>query len=375
MDGTVADRELSRAASARFAVATPEDDPAIRRMLRDNPIEGLVRLTFEREPNYFRGAGIAGAADQTIVAFSKERLICMGRCSRRSCWLNGQMTEVGYLSELRLDTTMRGRSAYVRGGYRFFHELQRSSPAEFYFTSIAADNGRARRFLEQGIRGMPEYRFLGELVTLLFSSGQTVKPRLHLETATPESLPEMLRVLNDSGKRHQLSAVWTRESVRQLAGRGLPTDRFLFARDGGKMVACGALWDQRSFRQTVIHGYAPTLNAMKPLVNFAARCFGKPRLPQIGSALSHAFLAPFGMVEGAEDLLPDFVDAALAAARKIGVEFLTLALPAEDPRLRALRRLFSARVYRSRLYRVAWPGDASLDAAGRAPFLPDVCFL
>ncbi len=377
MDGTVADRELTCAARMGFAVATPADDEVIRRLLRDNPMPGLVRLTFEREPDYFLGAGLAGAADQTVVSFSNGRLVCMGRCSQRDCWINGRTARVGYLAELRLDATARGRFAHVRGGYRFFHELQRPAPAELYFTSVAADNHRARRFLERGARGMPEYRFLGELVTLLVAVPRRPQvSRLRLEAATPECLPDMLRVLNDAGRRRQLAAVWTQENIRALARQGLPLERFLLARDGGKIVACGALWDQRGFRQTVIRGYAPTLAMIRPLVNIAARCLGTPRLPRVGSTLAHAFLAPVGFLENTGNALPDFVVAAFPWASKLGVDFLTLALPADDPRLTILRRQFSTRVYHSRLYQVTWAGDPFSTAWTEGEsFLPDVALL
>ena len=133
MAGTIADRELS----TRFASATEADDAAIRRLLRDNPMRGAVSVTFEREPDYFRGANVAGGEDQTIVAFDDGRLVCMGRCTQRECWVNGTARRVGYLGELRLDAAARGRFGILRDGYGFFHELQRDGPAALYFTSIA----------------------------------------------------------------------------------------------------------------------------------------------------------------------------------------------------------------------------------------------
>ena len=33
----------------RFARATPDDDAAIRRLLRDNPLSGSISLSFERD--------------------------------------------------------------------------------------------------------------------------------------------------------------------------------------------------------------------------------------------------------------------------------------------------------------------------------------
>src|SRR5690606_6935685 len=137
------------------------------RLLRENAMEGAVSLTLEREPDYFRGVGLAGGEDQTIVAFTGDRLACMGRCTSRDCWIDGRAARVGYLAELRLDSRARGQFRILRDGYQFFHELQQDAPAEFYFTSIGAENERARRLLERGVRGMPHYTFFAELETLL----------------------------------------------------------------------------------------------------------------------------------------------------------------------------------------------------------------
>ena len=370
MAGAAAVRELS----TRFAVATRADDAAIRRLLRENPMRGAVSVGFEREPDYFRGADLAGGEDQTIVARDGARLVCMGRCTKRECWVEGRKTRVGYLAELRLDAAARGRFGILRGGYEFFRELHRDDPAALYFTSIAADNDRARRLLENGARGLPAYAFLAELDTLL--AAVPCRPRaarLSVEVATPERVPDLLRVLNGHGRRHQLAAVWTAENLRALAQHGLPLDRFLLAMEGGEVIACGALWDQRGFRQTVIRGYSRALAVARPFVNLASRILGTPRLPRAGSVLAHAFLSPLAFAEGAEAMLPDFIAAFLPLAARSGVGFLTLALPTNDPRLPALRRRFSTRTWRSRLYRVAWPGQASLEITGT--FLPDVALL
>jgi len=372
MAGTIAERELSPAAEVRFAVATEADDPAIRRLLRDNPMPGAISLRFEREPNYFRGAGLAGGEDQTIVASKDGRLECMGRCTRRECWVNGRAQNVGYLAELRLDAAARGRFGIVRDGYRFFHALQYGDPAALYFTAIAADNERARRLLERGVRGLPTYNFLAELDTLLVAVAAAPSPQ-RVVAATPERIPDLLRLLNAHGQRYQLAAVWTEETLCALETHGLPLERFLLALDGGEILACGALWDQRAFRQTVIHGYARALTIALPFVNLAGRIFGTPRLLRAGSVLAHAFLSPLAVAEGAEAMLPDFIAGFFPLAARSGVEFLTLALPANDPRLPALRRRFSTRTWRSRLYRVSWPGQPSPDLSGT--FLPDVALL
>ena len=169
MAGTIIESQLAaRSSSAiQFALAAKGDDPAIRRLLRDNPMRGEISISFEREPNIFHGTQIAGAEDQTILAFEKDRLVCIGRCSFRDRYINGGARRVGYLSDLRLARTAQGRFDILRRGYRFFHELQDDYPADFYFTSVSADNLRSIRFLERGLPGMPLYERLADFVTLL----------------------------------------------------------------------------------------------------------------------------------------------------------------------------------------------------------------
>ena len=377
MAGTALDRELSAATRTRFAVATEADDPAIRRLLRENAMEGAVSLTLEREPDYFRGTSLAGGEDQTIVAFAGERLACMGRCTRRNCWIDGRPVQVGYLAELRLDSHARGRFRILRDGYQFFRELQRDNPAEFYFTSIGAENERARRVLERGARGMPSYSFLAELETLLISVPRRPKrSQLNVTTATEQDLPDILRLLNAHASRYQLAAVWTEEALRALQRHGLSLEHFLLVRKGGELIACGALWDQRSFRQTVVQGYSSPLSIARPFINFAGCMLGTPRLSQPGAALSHAFVSPLALAHGADGVLPDFLAAFFPLATRLGIEYLTVALPADDVRSPALRRRFSTRTWRSCLYRVDLSDQPPCKLRVQAStVLPDVSLL
>jgi hypothetical protein len=377
MAGASAASELSRATATRFAVATPADDAAIRRLLRDNAMRGSVNLTFEREPGYFRGADLAGGEDQTIVAFSDSRLVCMGRCAQRECWLDGKIRRVGYLAELRLDALARGRFGVLRDGYCFFHALQADAPADLYFTSIAADNHRARSLLERGVRGLPAYAFLAELDTLLVAvPSRASAARFRVEKASPAQVPALVGLLNDHARRHQLAAAWTVKSLTALHQHGLPLERFFVALEGNEIIAAGALWDQRAFRQTVVRGYAPLLSAARPFLNLAGQILGFPRLPEPDSVLAHAFLSPLAFTPGAEAMLPNFIGALFPMAARMGIEFLTLALPASDPRLAKLRRRFSTRTWRSRLYRVDWPDHTRLEMRMQgAAFLPEVALL
>jgi hypothetical protein len=377
MAGAVSDCELT--GRTRFAVATARDDAAIRHLLRESAMPGRVSVTFEREPDYFRGANIAGGDDQIIVAFAGPDLVCLGRCSRRDCWINGESIRAGYLAELRLAARARGRFTTVRDGYRYFRECENGGAHRVYFTSVAADNTRARRLLERGARGMPAYSFLGELTTLLVVVPRHARPAtVRLEPARAHDLPEIVALLNEHGRRYQLATVWNEERVRGLDQHGLPLHRFLLLRDRERVIACGALWDQRSFRQTVIRNYARGLSAIRairPLANSVGRFLGIPPLPRPGSALAHAFLSPLAFAQDATDALTDFLSASFPIAAQLGLDFVTLALPSGDARAHAVQRRFSTHAWSSRLCAVTWPDDFRYAFSGTAAFLPDIALL
>ena len=381
MVGTAPHGQLiaTRDTRLRFAIATPADDGAIRRLLRDNATPGAISVGFEREPDYFRGSGIGGAEDTTIVAYANGVLVCVGRCSVRPAWVNGHPARVGYLGELRLDRRAQGRWDVLRGGYRFFEEIRSRCPADVYFTSIAADNQRARRLLERGLPGLPRYEFLTELTTLLIPTWSAAGKARNF-ALQPVAPAELAAFLERCGRQFQLAAAWTEAALLSLERHDLPMTAFSAIRERGEIVAVSAFWDQRRFRQTRIHNYSPTLRRLRPLANAIAPLIGTTPLPPVGSVVSHAFLSPLAIAPGRDDLLASLIAGHAAKAAERGIAFVAVALPCAAAGTQPLRsetllqRQFRCRTYATRLYSVSWPGDQPVAFDGR-PFAPDVALL
>ncbi len=357
MAGTTLDRQLTIAGrvQAPFALATPAQDADIRRLLRENPMAGKITLTFEREPDYFAGAGLPGTETQTIVANEGGRVICMGNCSIRERFVNGQPRRVGYLGGLRLDAAVAGRFDILRRGYKFFQKLQASRPADFYFTSIAADNVLAQKFLERGLPGMPAYKFVGEFVTVLLPTKGLASD--HSEpVADTFDFNELLNYFDKYGRDYQFAPRWSVAELTALQALNLKSGDFQSIRNDGNITACAALWDQRAFKQTVIRRYSPWLAMARPAVNFMARIMNQPCLPAAGSVLAHAFVSHLAV----EPQNPAGFIALITQLKKIAVgrkiKFLTVGFAANDQCLTLLRRQFGGREYRSRIYVVHWPG-------------------
>ena len=122
------DRQLTdRSGRVQFAVAAPGDDAEIRRLLRDNPMEGQISISLEREPNYFSDADLPGETRQTIIARESDRLVCAGvlRHSRQRfingtpcrSWLSGRLA-FGYHEAMPAVLTCCGAVMNFSGNFR-----------------------------------------------------------------------------------------------------------------------------------------------------------------------------------------------------------------------------------------------------------------
>lgn len=347
------------------AIAGPADEAELRRILREGVMPGAVRLAMTREPDFFAGDGLAGANDLTLISRQAGHAVGMGRLSVNTLMRDGVPRRIGYLGGLRVTGGTRQSVRMLRDGYQLLAD-RAGGDVDGYFTSIAADNARARRVLENGVRlGLPEYRPLCQLVTLVAAVRAKPEP-----AAAPVDDGELLSFLRQEVPLGDLSLAWEDAQWRALAGHGVTARNFAVVRHGGAIVAAAGVWDQRPFRQTVIDGYSRGLAVVRPLVNAIQRIAGHPSLPAPETAL------PLGALLGATVREPAdwrrLWPAVSARAASLGLSYLMVARDARDPELPVLRRLTSGRAYRTILYDVRWLGTASgmAQAPGPRPHAP-----
>ena len=357
-------------------LATPgeADDPEIRRLLRDNPMDGQIRVSLEREPNAFLAVTVEGEPHHTVVAreASTGRIVGMGTRAVWNAFVNGEPCRLGYLSQLRVDRAARGRRRLLAAGYAALRELRGPDEAPFDITSIIADNETARRLLGSGVPGLPSYRELSGFVTMVLPGVRTSRrPRLvQVEPGRPERLPEIADCLARNRRRFQAAPFFTTEDLGSPErSRGLaPTDFRLAVRDG-RVVGCLALWDQTGFKQVVVRGYAPRLARWRPWLNRISPFLRMPRLPDPGEPLPHAYLSHVTVDDDDPDIFRALVESAHAEACARRYAYAVIGLAAGHPWLPWLQRRFRPRRYESVLYTVDWgEGAAAVEALdGRLP--------
>jgi len=353
-------------------LATPADEPEIRRLLRDNPMDGAIRVSLEREPDAFLAAAVEGEPHHTVVARDPRTgaVVGMGSRSVWNAFVNGEPRRLGYLSQLRVDRAFRGRRRLLAAGYALLRDRRGTDEAPFDVTSIIADNDVAKRLLGAGVPGLPRYRELAPFVTLILPAPRPRRPPrgLRIERGSLAQMKEVADCLARNRRRYQAAPFFTAEELLSPErSRGLAPESFHLAIVDGRIAGCLAVWDQSGFKQAVVRGYAPRLARWRPWINRLAPLLGTPRLPEPGSLLPHAYVSHLAVDDDDPTLFQALVEAACADARAGGYAYLILGLAAHHPWLPWLRRRFRAREYRSVLYTVHWDAGENTLLDDRLP--------
>ncbi|MBX3052697.1 MAG: hypothetical protein KF753_14535 [Caldilineaceae bacterium] len=374
-----------------FELSRPDDDPAIRRLLRENPVPGQMALAYEREPDYFLGSSVMGPLSQTLVARQETTGDTSGEMGRetarevvgevvglatrsvRPLFVNGQVENVGYIGQLRVDEAHRGRWL-VPAGFRLFHRLHQDAAAQGYITTIVEGNTQAEGLLvEKARRHYPAYRRLERVFTLALivrRPRRVAAPGVEIRTAAQVELADVIAFLHREGRRKQFFPVYSAEDFTGPATRGLRLDEMAVALQGGKIVGVLALWDQSAYKQTVVRAYGDNLRRLKPLYNLGAKLLRGQPLTPIGQPIHFAYAA-FACVAGDDSaLFRPLLQTVYNWAAEHGFAFLMLGLCQGDPLLPVARGWLHI-PYTSALYTVCWQEDEAwrqgLD--GRVPYV------
>lgn len=347
-----------------FSIATTEDDADIRLLLASNAMPGNIEVTFEREPNYFTGCGTMGHRWQVLVGRHQPSneiaaVLCRGIQAR---YVNGQVRPVGYLGQLRVAHAYRGRWVLVHG-IKALRKLHEDGETDLYLSAISEENRVARGVLVDRPRpGFPQMHEVARLHTLgivlhrarLGWRRARSRTDLTIARASSEQASELVSFLRQEGPKRQFFPSYTEKDLSGPLTRGFCLEDMLVARYRSQIVGIVGLWDQTSYKQTVVQSYSKTLRRLRPIYNLLAPFVRAQPLPGTGSHIRSAYASFICIADDDPQVFVALLDRLyqLALARRHA--YLMIGLAEHDPLL-ALAKSYTHIAYHSRLYSVCWP--------------------
>lgn len=346
------------ACRVRFEPAQESDDGELRALLHKTPMGGSISVAFLREPEYFSATRIQGPFTQVFIAKAGDQIVGAATRAVRPTFLNGEIIDGGYLSDLRILPAFRRGTTLARG-YRYLRDLHRDGRTPIYTTVIVEDNETALRTVGANRADMPAYTDQGRILTPMISLTKRL-PEIpaDIRPATLKDLPAIVEKLNEP--RMQFQPVHSEDNLLEGRFQNLRASNFRLLFRGGKLTGVMAAWDQRPFRQTVVKNYSGVVGALRPLVNL----FRKPALPATDEPLRFFYIA-FSATDTIEDyraLLRSIYNESIDSP----LTHMIAGLHERDPRSVALRD-YPQTHFAGRLFSVTFDGPVEID--DRIPYV------
>lgn len=346
--------------STRIELAKHEDEAELRKLLVKTAMSGMIRLSYGREPHFFNSLDVLGKHNQIAVARNVTgNIVGFGIRSIKSMYVNDEIQQIGYLSNLRLEKKYRGNILLAKG-FKYLHELHQDNQCPFYLTTIMTDNKNAKEVLLNARGLLPVYQAWGKLYTYLINDSciKSLAFNLQIEFAKSSDREDIVKFLQREGKQKQFFPHYTENDFNNESGllSSLQYQNILVAKQNQKIVATLALWNQNSFKQILVHSYHPLLKLLRPIYNVYSKMRNKPCLVKPGNPVDFNYAAIVCVKNNDAKLFSHILSAAVTYSNKQNKSFFALGLHENDS-LNDVLNDFRYRLMQSNLYVVSFPSD------------------
>jgi hypothetical protein len=349
----------------QYRIANEADEIQLRYIMQSNPMEGQIKMTFQREPNYFRAAGIGSKFNQTIVACddATNDIVAMGSRSVKPVFINGKVENIGYLSSLRIKENYRRNSILARG-YKFLKELHKDGKTKYYLSTILQNNTTALNILTKGRGDLPIYHNIGTYYTYIITTGKKkrkINRNISISKGASTSQEEIICYLHRRGKEKQFFPYITKDDFNHENSylKNLNINDFYIAKKNNKIVGLLARWDQSPYKQITITDYNKKISILKPFYNSVANILSYPRLPEKDKRIKY-FYASFVVIDNDD---PDIFSSLLNTLHNDSMHkkdtYIMIGLCANDP-LRIAFKKYKHIKYASEIFLVHWPNESNI---------------
>lgn len=295
-------------AALAVRLAREDDNDELLELARHCPMDGRVAIRTERDPRFFALTELQGDPSLVIVAEDASgRLVGCGAAAVRDVYVGGRPVRCAYVGDLRIAPHARGGVLLARL-HRAVMDLVEPLGVDLAYCAIVEGN-RPAEALREPRRSIPQYRRLGRIRVCAITHAPRPRARGGIEPPGMDDLPEIARSLDAFAARHDLAPAWTAGLLAVQLARvpGLSLERFLVARDRGRIVGVLAAWDQAALQRRRILAYRGRAAISRLLHDMRAAARGRPRLPRAGEILRELHITHVGVEDDRAEVFASLV--------------------------------------------------------------------
>lgn len=355
-----------------FRPATNTDDPAIRELLRQIPLDGMLRIRYQREPSYVRSIQKQGIGQQTLVGESPqgEILAVVSRNIQR-LHVNGLEYNAAYICNVRMHPKARHGVSLLKG-IKTLEKLPCPYPIDFHYATLIEKDPLTKKVFASGRAKMPQLYDLGKIITYSIPlKKKTIKApkekKLRISRGNEANFPEVMDFLHREGENYPFFPILEKGNYHPDL---ISPQSFFIARENDKIVGVCNVNNLQDNKQYIIEGFSWKYRLMKWPVNFLLGIRGLHPVPGKDEQIKMLTLGFPVTLNNRIDILEALITQAYADFSGTGNHYISLALHEKSPLNFAISH-FPKVKYESRLYIVKLTGDniPNLEDNIKAPFI------
>jgi hypothetical protein len=297
--------------------ATSNDNEALLQLTELSPMDGVISLCIQRQPDFFALTKIRGEST-VLVAVEQERIVGVFSASRQEVWVNKVRMPVYYIGDLKVHPAYRGSKIALELA-QYMHGVLVRKKAKLLFCTTADGNAKVTPFF-QGGAGLPAFEDIG-LFRVLQILPTPFQPKINFTVTDCTGIPkagDLISFYNAFFQKYQLGPVVTEQAIGSC--------RHLMLIENGKIKAAISLMDTSKLKQNVVHAMPWYLRIASSISNVLAEVLPTLRLPEIGEAIPIWNIRYFGYTEGSQDALLALIKLARKLAWEEQFLFLSIGL-------------------------------------------------
>jgi hypothetical protein len=292
----------------------------------------------------------------------ENKVVSMVSRSSRPYWFSGEVSQVGYFSQLRIAKGARGSRNRIIAGCEKMYEIHREiKDTDGYLVSVLEDNIAARNFLTSGHKNIPIHKEIGRLNTYVLPliRRKVNSQNYVIRQGTNKDKKLIVDLLQKNYHSKVLAPYWTEDSLFH-SDLDIDPESFFITYEKSNLsepVGCLAVWDQRGFKQVYVQDYERKIKSIRPFLNALRRWTKLPYFPKAGSVFSNAYLSHLALDAKHAAALVPLVQTAINENLNKGFHYFSFGFFEWTEYSKIIKRVFRPFTLNSIVYLAHWPED------------------
>lgn len=261
------------------------------------PMEGAIRVTMERSPDYFAGVQVQSTEPEVykMQDLHSDQIAACWSVGHHSVYIQGKAVKAIYLSDARIQPKFRKGLLFGRG-LKWLDQYLREHPYPA-LAVIVRDNYDALDFFVNRPLSKKISTILGdyESPAIYLKQKMNLKfkdiPSYEIIRAQSSHIQEIQKFIEQEGSQKNFFPCYHLTSQFNTAFfKALNIENFYLLKSGGEIRAMAGCWDQCSFKHTRIMGYSGLLAKIRKVYNGIQKLSGGFQLPSPGTTLNYFHL-------------------------------------------------------------------------------------